>query len=374
MSDKEKKQNLKIKIIILVTFILLIVGGTIIFLLIKRPKVTYEYYVNNIKSKMMGNNLTEYQCDNGTTLNIDKDTNSYAVDKVTKNSLCKIFYEDTAGEQLMNIIKKDEDKMYLDNDNNLYYYGENSKNYIYFNCENNDTSTCELWQIVSVTKVSDETKKNRYNLKIVNTSYLKALSNNQEITKFSWNNNRSSKYLESSIYDILNNAYFNSLSEYSYTDKDNNTINLDFSKTGLKNDNVRRYIADVTWRMNANTFDEQIPNDWISDTKSGNMVHFKIGLLSISDYLLSLKDECNNIKINAFGTCEAKSYLSKENGFFVLDSYQEKDGYVYRIAGNNAINAIYPTAKYNIYPTLYLNEDVKIISGDGSASNPYHLG
>ena len=126
--------------------------------------------------------------------------------------------------------------------------------------------------------------------------------------------------------------------------------------------------------MNANTFDEQIPNDWISDTKSGNMVHFKIGLLSISDYLLSLKDECNNIKINAFGTCEAKSYLSKENGFFVLDSYQEKDGYVYRIAGNNAINAIYPTAKYNIYPTLYLNEDVKIISGDGSASNPYHLG
>ena len=81
-----------------------------------------------------------------------------------------------------------------------------------------------------------------------------------------------------------------------------------------------------------------------------------------------------DIKINEFGTCSSKSYLSKENGFFVLDSYQEKEGFVYRIAGNNAINAIYPTATYNIYPSLYLNEDVKIVSGDGSISNPYRLG
>lgn len=380
ITSEDKKT--KVGAILIFTMILVVAFGTVIFILTRKPKITYEYYINNTKSNIAGLNITNYECNNGTTLNIDKDNNTYTIESLTKNSLCKLYYEDTAGEQLINITSgldtlKEKNKTYLDENDILRYYGNDALNYIYFNCDNeSDTNTCELWRIVSVSKVSDVTKKNKYNLKIVKDAPLMAknTTTNQDITEFEWNNNREFDFLEASIYKLLNEAYYNASSNYSYTNKNNETFTLDFSKTGLKNDKTRNMITTGTWRLNANTDNKQTISNWYNDTAYGNMANFNIGLINISDYILSLKDDCKDIKINEFGTCSSKSYLSKENGFFVLDSYQEKEGFVYRIAGNNAINAIYPTATYNIYPSLYLNEDVKIVSGDGSISNPYHLG
>lgn len=380
ITPEDKKT--KVGAILIFTMILVVAFGTVIFILTRKPKITYEYYINNTKSNIAGLNITNYECNNGTTLNIDKDNNTYTIESLTKNSLCKLYYEDTAGEQLINITSgldtlKEKNKTYLDENDILRYYGNDALNYIYFNCDNeSDTNTCELWRIVSVSKVSDVTKKNKYNLKIVKDAPLTAknTTTNQDITEFEWNNNREFDFLEASIYKLLNEAYYNASSNYSYTNKNNETFTLDFSKTGLKNDKTRNMITTGTWRLNANTDNKQTISNWYNDTAYGNMANFNIGLINISDYILSLKDDCKDIKINEFGTCSSKSYLSKENGFFVLDSYQEKEGFVYRIAGNNAINAIYPTATYNIYPSLYLNEDVKIVSGDGSLNNPYRLG
>lgn len=380
ITPEDKKT--KVGAILIFAIILIVALGTVIFILTRKPKIIYEYYINNTKSNIAGLNITNYECNNGTTLNIDKDNNTYNVENITKNSLCKLYYEDTAGEQLINLTSgldtlKEKNKTYLDENDILRYYGNDALNYIYFNCDNeSDTNTCELWRIVSVSKVSDVTKKHKYNLKIVKDTPLTAknTTTNQDITEFEWNNNRGFDFLEASIYKLLNEAYYNASSNYSYTNKNNETLTLDFSKTGLKNDKTRNMITTGTWRLNANTDNKQAISNWYNDTAYGNMANFNIGLINISDYILSLKDDCKDTKINEFSTCSSQSYLSKENGFFVLDSYQEKEGFVYRIAGNNAINAIYPTATYNIYPSLYLNEDVKIVSGDGSLNNPYRLG
>ena len=386
MKSKKKtflnKNAKKTRTIIIIALLFVVIIGIIIFILTRKPKITYEYYINNTKSNIAGLNITNYECNNGTTLNIDKDNNTYTIESLTKNSLCKLYYEDTAGEQLINLTSgldtlKEKNKTYLDENDILRYYGNDALNYIYFNCDNeSDTNTCELWRIVSVSKVSDVTKKNKYNLKIVKDAPLTAknTTTNQDITEFEWNNNREFDFLEASIYKLLNESYYNASSNYSYTNKNNETFTLDFSKTGLKNDKTRNMITTGTWRLNANTDNKQTISNWYNDTAYGNMANFNIGLINISDYILSLKDDCKDTKINEFSTCSSKSYLSKENGFFVLDSYQEKEGFVYRVAGNNAINAIYPTATYNIYPSLYLNEDVKIVSGDGSLNNPYRLG
>lgn len=380
ITPEDKKT--KVGAILIFAVILMVALGTVIFILTRKPKIIYEYYINNTKSNIAGLNITNYECNNGTTLNIDKDNNTYNVENITKNSLCKLYYEDTAGEQLINLTSgldtlKEKNKTYLDENDILRYYGNDALNYIYFNCDNeSDTNTCELWRIVSVSKVSDVTKKNKYNLKIVKDTPLTAknTTTNQDITEFEWNNNREFDFLEASMYKLLNEAYYNASSNYSYTNKNNETLTLDFSKTGLKNDKTRNMITTGTWRLNANTDNKQTISNWYNDTAYGNMANFNIGLINISDYILSLKDDCKDTKINEFSTCSSQSYLSKENGFFVLDSYQEKEGFVYRIASNNAINAIYPTATYNIYPSLYLNEDVKIVSGDGSLNNPYTIG
>ena len=367
--------------IIIIALVLIAIIGIVIFFLIRKPKVTYEYYINNNKSSVIGNNITNYECSNGTTLDIDKDNNTFKVSNIKKSSLCKIYYEDSAGEMLMNLITgldetKEKNKVYFDSNGVLRYYGEDPLNYVYFNCtDENDKNTCELWRIVSISKVSDATKDNKYNLKLVKDTPLivKDTTNNQEISEFSWNNNRGYDYLESSLNGILNTGYYNANGNYIYKNSKDEEVSYDFIKSGLKTDKVRNMVASYTWRINATTDNSDAISNWYSDTAHGNMANFKIGLINISDYILSLKDDCKDIAIKEFGTCKSKSYLSKENGFFVLDSYQKDEGFVYRIAGNNSINAIYPTATYNIYPALYLNEDVKIVSGDGSIDSPYVL-
>ena len=188
ITSKDKKT--KVGAILIFTMILVVAFGTVIFILTRKPKITYEYYINNTKSNIAGLNITNYECNNGTTLNIDKDNNTYTIESLTKNSLCKLYYEDTAGEQLINITSgldtlKEKNKTYLDENDILRYYGNDALNYIYFNCDNeSDTNTCELWRIVSVSKVSDVTKKNKYNLKIVKDAPLTAknTTTNQDIT------------------------------------------------------------------------------------------------------------------------------------------------------------------------------------------------
>ena len=59
--------------IIIIALVLIAIIGIVIFFLIRKPKVTYEYYINNNKSSVIGNNITNYECSNGTTLDIDKD-------------------------------------------------------------------------------------------------------------------------------------------------------------------------------------------------------------------------------------------------------------------------------------------------------------
>ena len=184
MKNKKKtslnKNAKKTRTIIIIALLFVAVIGIIIFILTRKPKITYEYYINNTKSNIAGLNITSYECNNGTTLNIDKDNNTYNVENITKNSLCKLYYEDTAGEQLINLTSgldtlKEKNKTYLDENDILRYYGNDALNYVYFNCDNeSDTNTCELWRIVSVSKVSDVTKKHKYNLKIVKDTPLTA--------------------------------------------------------------------------------------------------------------------------------------------------------------------------------------------------------
>ena len=162
-----KKKKNSMGIFILIILVILILIGLVIFFLTRKPKVTYEYYINNNKSNIAGNNISNYECNNGTTLNIDEDNNTYSISSITKNSLCKIYYEDTAGEQIINLASgldtlEEKNKTYIDDASTLRYYGENPLNYVYFNCNSDtDTNTCEIWRIVSINKVSDVTKIGR---------------------------------------------------------------------------------------------------------------------------------------------------------------------------------------------------------------------
>ena len=65
--------------------------------------------------------------------------------------------------------------------------------------------------------------------------------------------------------------------------------------------------------------------------------------------------------------------MKNTEGIWTINPQEEMGNTVYRISNDGAVNAVWPTNEYEIYPTLYLNSNVKIIAGDGSSSNPYQL-
>ena len=45
----------------------------------------------------------------------------------------------------------------------------------------------------------------------------------------------------------------------------------------------------------------------------------------------------------------------------------------YRVSNVKTISPVYPTLEYEVYPTLYVDGNLKIVGGDGSSDNPYQL-
>ena len=90
ITPEDKKT--KVGAILIFTMILVVAFGTVIFILTRKPKITYEYYINNTKSNIAGLNITNYECNNGTTLNIDKTIFKVRINGNVEDKTKPIFY------------------------------------------------------------------------------------------------------------------------------------------------------------------------------------------------------------------------------------------------------------------------------------------
>ena len=103
------------------------------------------------------------------------------------------------------------------NQQDYVFYGDNPNNYVYYNCETNNISTCELWRIIGFFY---DKQTNKYNAKIIRNDSIgkyqvdsieKITDDeiiNQETTneekEFTWNNSTLYKYLNKE-YKLINN-------------------------------------------------------------------------------------------------------------------------------------------------------------------------
>ncbi len=81
---------------------------------------------------------------------------------------------------------------------------------------------------------------------------------------------------------------------------------------------------------------------------------YKIGLLSIDDYLKAGANE---------------SYLTNGNYFWTSNSYD--NNHAWYIADNGLVSSDDYNNKYGIRPVITINGDVDVYNGDGTADNPY---
>ena len=216
-----------------------------------------------------------------------------------------------------------------DPDNNIRYIGANPDNYVYFNCydyNNQSDSTCEKWRIIglfnNITK-SDRTKENL--IKIIRDDSLGNLSwdYKQRGVGSSDDDHGSNDWSDSQLMmmlnpvDYLKSGYTNSNDIISYNGQQIyskmgsyyngtkgckpakiakgetfNCTEIDFTTTGLKNDNTRNAIENVVWNLGGSSTNTDVTTSMFYERERGTTVHSgnskiwigKVGLMYPSDY------------------------------------------------------------------------------------------
>lgn len=213
-----------------------------------------------------------------------------------------------------------------DSFNNLRYYGSNPNNYISFNNE--------LWRIIGTFYTENNSKQ------------LVKIVREESIGTYSFNG---SNWIDSNIKTLLNEGdYYNSIG-----------------------DSYKNIISNNVYYLNSfNTSNIISAKDYYNMERNGsNNWTGKIGLMYPSDYIYSYYSKTCNYSSNYYQQCD--SWLSKTNinELTIISS----EGLVYSIEDLKLILSKTINDQENIRPVLYLDENVILLSGEGTASNPYVL-
>ena len=199
----------------------------------------------------------------------------------------------------------------------------------------------------------------------------------------------------SDSYNLLNDLYLNKKSGNCYNGYDKTSKTCDFTSNGIS-DTYLKYILKATWYSgnnnqdymvddngNASKFYEYEKGEAIKGCSESNLCndditrdsHFKsyVGLASVSDIgFASSDDTCKSISINSWWNngCLKNNYLLLDK-MYLLDSYNHNT-YGYRVfMFDNDLLTVASSLPYNIYPTVYLKNNIYVTSGDGAIDNPY---
>ena len=276
---------------------------------------------------------------------------------------------------------------------NIRYYGASPNNYIYFNCSdynNQSDTTCEKWRIIGV-----------FDGKV-------KIMRNESIGKYSWDSSASdvnsgygeNEWNQADLMKLLNpgyesesiggSLYYNSKSGTCYNGETNATTSCNFTSTGIKNEETKSKIAEVTWKLGGWN-DNKIYSNQIYGYERGTEVYSgrsttwsgKVALPYPSDYGYATDFNKCSKNLNNYGGLFISNACGKNDWIFSII----KPEWLLTSNSGNADNAWYVSTSgspsdsggtryaYGVVPALYLSSEQVIESGgDGSISNPYKLG
>ena len=369
------------------------------------PFIKNDYFIasyidgewsNDIPGKNDGYVVDKIVCDNGAVGTWDNKEWGINIRNATKKIKCGVYFKKLVKltEQITTLASTDTANFASDDpDSNIRYIGENANSYVYFNCgdySNQSDSTCEKWRIIGVFKniaKADGTKED-----LVKLRRNKVLPYGISFDNYG-SSNYSNNWETSSIKQMLNDSYYNSLTAKNIYDHDDDILEtlIDFSSSGLKNNQTRNSIESVVWNLGGVPDTNLLPSDFYSYERGsltyGNNPAIwtgKIALPYISDYLYSVGDnststrsQCLNIKHDEWiypSYCTSSATTFGHSWYLDVSSI---DGTAAPIMGGNSL--VFSGVGGGIYdpqgatPALYLKSDITILKGDGSETNPYQL-
>ncbi len=326
------------------------------------PDLSFNFYRNGVISSTMpskaeGYTFSSFSCTpSDATVEFNEEEWSVKVLNMTGATKCNLYFTTTQASFAETLLQNGEtDELKFDNtiDNNLRYIGANPNNYVTFNNE--------LWRIIGVMNNIDDGEGNK-------ESKLKIIKAEPYALNVAWDEEDENNWATSNLQEELNTTYYNSIAvpyqemistslwNIGQTDVYENLTTLEFYESERKaNNNTER---PDTWKG-------KIAISYISD--AGFATNGKE--LSRESCL-----ENSLTNWNEYSDCFENAWLFFENTYWALTTYSGNTYYAFRISNsgrayirhaNNAENAV--------YPTVYLNADVKISSGNGSLDEPFEL-
>lgn len=271
------------------------------------------------------------------------------------------------------------------------YYGKNPNNYLCFE------ESCEDGKFRIIGLVHDDfTVQNK--VKIISENSIK---DENGINRFAWNKTSSmsdSSYYQniwsannyflnvqdvrsgSTLMSILNNEWISGGTVSSYfgeTDYQELTFNRKETIIGIANLS-RRYLGALS--------DLILPADIIYNLERGTAnpdpiatraIYWDGGasLMSLSDYGYASK-ECtlNMTNLSDYASCTSSNWLFNGTNEYTINVPADSTTEVYYITSTGAVDKSLTYIPRNARVVLYLTTEAKVISGDGSESNPYIYG
>ena len=279
-------------------------------------------------------------------------------------------------------------------DANIRYEGANPNNYVSFNDE--------LWRIIGV--FGD-------NVKLVRS---------EQLGKLSWDSSDSSvnsgygvnEWSQADLKEYLNTMYYSGTSVTCYGDWNNSTTTC---PTGSLNSTAKSMINNYTWNTGAiNEDDTTIVNrntvafynaergsvngkictggKYCNDTIERKTTWpGYVALPYLTDWAYaSSETACATNMNDGFDaanynydnmTCKKNNWMhhgstSHERMWMLLPNAHSACAYtVWFVSGDGLVRGgVFASLAYSVFPSVYLNTDVKITSGSGSSSDPYILG
>ena len=391
--------------------------------------IYFAYYVDNNITREMPKKGSGYtldteksNCTNGVVPTWDNggwkfigDYSGYNVTDYTRTR-CNLYFKKidiTAVEYIKDLTLYDNRTLITDEvGGNIRYIGSNPNNYVNIDGD--------IWRIIGVMKnIDDGTSNKSDRVKLIRAS---------SIGSYSWDTGDSSvnyghgvnEWSQADLMKLLNpgyeseivggSLYWNSKSGKCYNNANNSTTSCNFTSIGIR-DKLKLLIGDALWNTGTNdakTYTNEnisVPrfyeferskntgkictsgvycNDSVTRTTTWTG---KVGLMYVSDYGYATsggsttdRTTCLNkelYKWSGYSDCYVNNWLFNSTSWqwtlsipeFYYDAYREfiisPDGYVNASSDDFLSNAV--------FPSVYLLSSVKIVSGDGSKSNPYTL-
>ena len=244
-------------------------------------------------------------------------------------------------------------------DENLRYIGANPNNYVQFNNE--------LWRIIGVFNNIDDGTGNK-------ETRLKIIRNELYNTNIAWDTGGVNDWTRASLQEKLNGTYLESITSPS-----------------------KEMIGNTKWNLGGSSTNNDVTASMFYERERGTTVYSKhqiewtgkIGLMYPSDYGYATsggsttnREACLDIDLYHWYYSSSNNYPDCYNNDWLYDSSNTQwtltprasfSYYVFIVNSYGSLRSSSTYISYGVSPALYLNSNVKIVSGEGTESNPFVL-